>query len=269
MPNAANTVRAVRAVALTSALVWTGLGWAWFTARPWAVALWPWPELPMTHVLLASMALFIALVWATVARSGEPAALAGAGLNIGVACAGAGMQLGRLGAPLAALAAWAAAAFGALLFLWARRQPIGDARVTPPVVRAGFVAFSVVLTLAGAALAFEQQVFPWPLHPSSMPPIGALFLGAAAYFAHAALHPRWAHAAPPLWGFLAYDLVLVVPYLRLLGGGNAVDDYYGGGASSVNMTSLTVYLGVIAASAALALYCLLVHPQTRLLRRRQ
>ena len=101
-----------------------------------------------------------------------------------------------------------------------------------------------------------------------MLPIGALFLGAAAYFAYSAAQTRWARAAPALWAFGAYDAVLCVPYLRLLGGSGAVvDDYYGD--SGVNMTSLVVYLGVIGFSAVLVMYALLLHPTTRVLQRQR
>lgn len=259
---------AVRLLAGASALLWAALGLGWYTGSRWAVVLWPWPEVPMSFVLLASMAAFIAVVWATVAWSGELAALSGAGLNIVVAGVGLGAHLGlqRLIGP--ALVMWGGAVVGAWLLAWARRQPIRDARLTPTAVRFGFVAFTLALGFAGGALVLQQQVFPWQLHPASLRLIGALFLGAAAYFAYAAAQARWVHAAPPLWAFLAYDGVLCVPYLRLLGGGAAaVDDYYGD-AAAVNMTSLSVYLAVIGSSAALALYCLFFHPATRLLRRR-
>jgi hypothetical protein len=138
----------------------------------------------------------------------------------------------------------------------------------PPLVRGAFVAFTLTLIVAGTALCFQRQVFPWQLHPSSMMMVGAIFLGAAAYFAHAAMQSAWVHAAPALWGFLAYDLVLFAPYLRMLsaGGAAAADDY--GDGVAVNLTSLSVYLGVLAASTTLALYCMWVHPSTRFVRRR-
>jgi hypothetical protein len=191
------------------------------------------------------------------------------GLNIVVAGAGTGAHLLTVSLVAPAVWAFAGVAFGVLLFAWARRQPVHDARAMPRLVRGAFVAFTVTLIVAGGALSLQQQVFPWHLHPSSMVLVGANFLGAAVYFAHAAAHPRWAYAAPPLWGFLAYDLVLFAPYLRMLSaGGAAVDDYYGGDGASVNMTSLSIYLTVLAASTVLALYCMFVHPSTRLVRRR-
>ena len=79
--------------------------------------------------------------------------------------------------------------------------------------------------------------------------------------------PCRALAAPPLAGFLAYDLVLFVPYARLLtsdAGTGAVDDYYGSGLSAgINVMSLIIYLGVLSLSALLALYLFFVDPRTR------
>jgi len=260
--------KAVRVLAIANAVLSAALGVGWYSAQRWALALWPWPEVPMTFVFLASIAASIAVVWATIAWTGEVATLSGVGLNIVVASAGAGTHLLMVDLVAPAVAAFAATAFGVLLFAWARRQAVHDARAMPLLVRGAFVAFTVTLIVAGAALYSQRQVFPWQLHPSSMVLVGAIFLGAAAYFAHAAAQSRWAYAAPPLWGFLAYDLVLFAPYLRMLsGGGEVVADDYGDGAS-VNLTSLSIYLGVLGASTALALYCMFVHPSTRFVRRR-
>jgi len=198
------------------------------------------------------------------------AALSGVGLNILVAGAGTGAYLLTLHLVAPAVAAFAGAILGVLLFIWARRQPVRDLRAMPPWVRGAFVAFTVTLIVAGGALTLQHQVFPWRLHPSSMVLVGCIFLGAAAYFAHAAAQPGWAHAAPPLLGFLTYDLILFAPYLRMLSADSVdADGYYGrSAADSINMTSLSIYLSVLAASAVLALYFMFVHPSTRLVWRR-
>lgn len=264
------SVRAIRVMAAGNAALWTVLFVGWQRADGWATGLWPWPEVPMTFVFLASIAASIAVIWSMIAWTGEVAALSGVGLNIVVAGAGTGGHLLAADLVAPAIAAFAGAGFGLLLFAWARRQPVGDQRATPRWVRGAFVAFTVTLVVAGGALSLQQQVFPWRLHPSGMVVVGAIFLGAAVYFAHAALQPHWAHAAPPLWGFLAYDLILFAPYLRMLTAADLpVDDYYGGGSGgSINMKSLSIYLTVLAGSAALALYCIFVHPSTRLVRQR-
>jgi len=261
-----SAVRAVRIAALANALLWAVLGVGWNAGANWAVALWPWPEVPMTFVFLASIAAAIAVVWLTIAVSGEMAPLAGVGLNIVIAAACTAAHLWTQGLLAFAGLALASLVIGIALLAWASRQPVHDARAMPGFVRLAFAVFTCVLVTAGGALVWQVQVFPWLLHPSTMVIVGAIFLGAAGYFVHAAWQRCWVYAAPPLWGFLAYDLVLFAPYIKLLGDGSAVVDDYGG--SSVNMTSLTVYLVVLAASTVVALACLFVYPTTRLFGRR-
>jgi hypothetical protein len=255
---------AARGFSVVNAVVWAVLAFGWNFRAEWAVGLFPWPEAPMTFVFLASIGASIAAVWLAVAWAGEWAALSGVGLNVVVAAMGSALHLFSLDRPWLAAGAGLAAGFGLLLYAWAHRQPVKDPRAMPPVVRGAFVVFTVVLIVAGAALVTQQQVFPWRLQPSTLVLVGAIFLGAAAYFAHGAANPRWVYAAPPLWGFLMYDLVLFVPYLRLLGAdASAVDDYYGDGGDVVNLTSLVIYLTVLSVSAALAVYALFVNPATR------
>jgi len=265
-----------RVLSALNALVWLALGYALHTGAPWTVALWPWPEVRMSFVFLASITASIGAVWLATACKGELAALAGVGVNTAVVGAGAAAYLwlfpanAALSAPVDAVAqglALASLVLGLLLYVWAARQPLRDPRPMPRLVRSTFGLFVVVLVVAGTALALQFQVFPWPLRPPSATLFGIIFLGAAAYFAHAVLHPRWAHAAPPLWGFLAYDLVLFLPYARLLAGDAgdaAITDDYGGSTAQVNLTSLAIYLAVLASSTVLALYCFLLCPATRL-----
>ncbi len=224
----------------------------------------------MSFVFLSSIAASIAAVWLCIGLTGEFAALASVAVNTAVAAGGVSLFLAReialhpasgLAMPLAVTLA--AFAFGIALYFASRRLATRDPRPMPAHVRGAFAVFVVVLVVAGGALALQRQVFPWPLQPQSATVFGCVFLGAAAYFAHAVAGGRWALAAPPLAGFLAYDLVLIVPYARLLGAADAaVDDYYGG--SSVNLTSLAIYLGVLITSAALALQALVLSPSTRL-----
>lgn len=54
----------------------------------------------------------------------------------------------------------------------------------------------------------------------------------------------------------------------MLSAGGAAFDDYGGDGASVNMTSLSIYLTVLAGSSLLTLYYLFVHASTRLVRRR-
>jgi hypothetical protein len=230
----------------------------------------------MSFMFLGSITASVATVWASVAISGELAALAGVGLNIVAAGVpvvvflvwqAATVTNGDLGPAL--LFATASSIFGFWLWRTTRAIPGRDPRPLPRIVRLSYLAIVVTLIVAGITLVAQRQVFPWRLQPESATIFGCIFLGAAAFFANALRSGRWAVAAPALWGFLVYDLVLFVPYVRLLlADGAAADDMYGDG-QHVNLTSLTIYLSVLAASTLLALHAALVEPSTRLWRGRR
>ena len=80
-----------------------------------------------------------------------------------------------------------------------------------------------------------------------------MFLGAALYFIYALIRPSWLNAAGQLAGFLAYDAVLIVPFLTRLPT-----------VSPENQVGLTIYTGVVIYSGLLAIYYLFIHPPTRL-----
>ena len=83
--------------------------------------------------------------------------------------------------------------------------------------------------------------------------MGWMFLGAAVYFAYGLLRPSWVNSAGQLIGFLAYDVVLVVPFLLRLPG-----------VTSENRLGLSIYTGVVIFSSLLAGYYLFVNKTTRL-----
>jgi len=75
----------------------------------------------------------------------------------------------------------------------------------------------------------------------------------AFYFLYGLLVPRWHHALGQLLNFLAYDLVLIVPFLWLFK--TAKPEY---------VFSLIVYVAVLIYSGAIAVYFLFVNSQTRI-----
>lgn len=262
---------AARVSVLGVAAAVAAVAYALYTGAFWVIGAWPWPETHMSFVFLASIAASVCMVWLSIGLTGELAALAGVGVNIVVASFGACVFLAqqawttaRGDLALAVVASAVSCAFGVLLWRWARRLPVRDPRSMPLFVRWAFIAFVVTLVVAGSALALQMQVFPWRLQDQTATLFGFVFLGAAAYFAHAVARARWAFGAPPLWGFLAYDLVLFVPYSKLLlADPGAADDIYGSG-EPVNRTGLVIYLTVLSTSALLALYAMFLHPATRL-----
>ncbi len=268
-----------RFLCLAAALVAAAAAFGFITRAPWAVSVWPWPEVPMSFTWLGSIALAIAAPLLCIAVTREFAALAGLGLNFFVVGAATAGYMGwrfwlwndPLEIPIIESAVFALIGLG--VFLWSRRLPVRDPRPMPAFVRAAFMAFVVVLVTTGSAVALQTaRVFPWDLQPPTSTIFGFIFLGAAALFVHAAGHPKWAYAAAPLWSFLAYDAVLLVPYFRMLGSGadaGTLMDDYGGAGAGVNLPSLTVFLVVLSASSVIALYALLIHPSTRIALRRE
>jgi hypothetical protein len=270
---------AIRVAIWLFALLSFVLAYALFTKASWATALWPWPEPGMSFIFLASIAAAIGAAWLWIAVTGEYAALAGIGLNAlvvnaGVAIflatrvVGSGEQWLLPGIGLGVVFAL----FGAAVYWWSRRLPLRDPRPMPRIVWVSFIGFVVTLTVVGSALVLQlPRIFPWDLRPPTSTLFGLIFLGAATYFVLGATRAQWVFAAGPLWSFLAYDLVLFVPYSRLLvqkvtGAGGSFDDIgYGG---SINEGSLVIYLAVLTYSTLLALYALFIHPDTRIIRPR-
>ena len=81
---------------------------------------------------------------------------------------------------------------------------------------------------------------------------GWIFLGAACYFLYALARPNWANAQGQLLGFLAYDLVLIVPFCKHFA---TVD-------ASLRI-NLIVYTAVLVYSGLLAVFYLMLNRSTR------
>jgi hypothetical protein len=230
-----------------------------FWQLPWATALWPWPDSRLSYIFLASIAAAIGAPTLWLALSEEYGALRGGLVNlglIGVGMATAGFSVyaaeGNAGALALALGGLVLLAVNAGLFLVMRRYPLRDPRPTPGPVRVSFMVYTAALVGVGVALVLGGQVFPWPLKPASALVFGSAFLGAACYFAYGVLQPRWHNARGQLWAFLAYDLVLILPFLA-----------HFATVQSGHLLSLIIYIVVLVQSGGLAVYYLFINPQTR------
>lgn len=226
-----------------------GLAGGFFAQTPWATSLWPWTGSRLSFIFIASILAASALPVIWIGWSGEFAAVTGGALNLCVSYAAMGAfafdrhahDPSRRAALLFASACVVAALASLLLMVWARRLPFRDQRPTPQVVRASFAIFFLVLLAVGGALVAQRQVFPWRLDGEQAALYGFVFLGAACYFLYGLLRPVWGNAQGQLLGFLAYDLVLIVPFWQHLG---RVDP-----ALRLN---LMVYLAVLVYSGVLA-----------------
>jgi hypothetical protein len=266
---AAQPVRLVRILGLLSGVVALVLAGAFLLRIPLVQSLWPWTGTydrlaPLSYIFLASVLVAFGFPALWLSWRGELRAAAPIALDAIVVFAGWTvfmLQDYLAGGGSAQLLVTAIGCAVVLLgfiaaYTYTRRIPIQDPRPTPRLVRASFVVFIVVLLVAGAGLVLKlPNVFPWRLTAEASVLYGWAFWGAAAYFAYGLFQPRWALAAGQLIGFLAYDLVLIVPYVQHLA---VVRDE--------NRLSLIIYLVVITLSALLASYYLFVNERTRLFR---
>jgi hypothetical protein len=226
----------------------------------WATSLWPWEASPLSHLFLASILAAIAVPVLWIGVTGEMAAMRAGAVDLGLMYGGMLVYtLTRLGQPGQPQLGVYVAVFAlgllamVLTLLLTRGAAWTDPRPMPGFVRGVFTALTAILLAAGTALALGADIFPWPLGPETSVMFGLIYLGAAAYFACGLLDPRWPNATGQLLGFLAYDLILIGPFIARFG------DVSGG-----ERLSLTIYTVLVAASGAVAVFYLFVHDETRI-----
>ena len=251
----------MRAILIAIGLIALGLAAGFFFQMPWAIEFWPWPGSRLSNIFIASILAASAVPVLWIGWSREWAAIAAGALDLSVSYLGmAAFSLhtywqddSRRPILHYGLACLMLAGVCVALFAWSRRIPFKDRRSLPAGVRVSFLVFSIILVVAGGTLVMQRPgVFPWRLGPEQSVLYGCLFLGAAVYFVSTLMRPLWANARGQLLGFLAYDLVLIGPFLRHF---SAVDP-----ALWIN---LVVYTTVLAYSALVAVYYLFIHPATR------
>lgn len=228
---------------------------------PFAINLWPFPgTTPLTYLLVGSIfaAAGASTLWAV--GSGNLGALAGIALDYltimtPLAIYGFLLPADTPDVQLATfrIACLGGALFGLALFLWSVRIPLDATRPMPPLVRWSFVVFVLALVFFGGRLILQTpNIIPWSITPQLSVLIGWMFLGAAVYFAYGVLRPSWTNAAGQLVGFLAYDIVLIVPFLRRLPT-----------VAPEHRLGQIIYTVVVIYSGLLAIYYLFVNKRTR------
>jgi hypothetical protein len=258
-PSASSDAR-VRAAFVLAAVLSLAVTAGFFAQVSWAKKLWPWPAAPLSFVFIASILAAIAIPLLWIALSGEIAAAQAGSIDLAVMYGGMFVYvltlLGSPGQPELwpyAIVFGVACVGSAAAFAWSRGIVWRDARAMPSLVRGSFAAFAVILVAAGTALLFHSAIFPWRLNSESSVMFGLVYLGAAVYFIHGFLRPRWHNAAGQLAGFLAYDLVLLAPFL------NHFKVVHGG-----QLVSLIVYTAFLVYTGALGTYYLFLHDKTRI-----
>ena len=252
--------QALRALFVLVGIVFLITTAGFFFRLSWATSLWPWTDGRLSYIFLSSITAAIAapIIW--IGLTGEFGAARGGAVNLGIVALGTSVYLfvlyGREGESQLLVSAIATTFFIALnigIFIWSNQQAIQDDRPIPRLVTISFGVFSAVLLLVSALLVFRAPVvFPWPLRPESSMIFGLIFLGAASYFLIAMVSSQWHSAKGQLIGFLAYDLVLIGPFLAHL---KTVDP--------AHRLSLVLYLAVLTYSGAIAIYYLFIDERTR------
>jgi hypothetical protein len=234
---------------------------AFFLQLPFAVGLWPFPgTTPLTLILVSSFlaAAGASTLWATLSKT--YGALAGIGLDYLAVLLPLSTISFRLGAGLGnpqlttfGMMCVFAVVFGLALLVWGIRTPIDGTVPMPHMVRWSFVIFILALLIEGSRLLWRvPNAIPWTITPDLSFVIGWMFLGAATYFAYALARPSWLNSAGQLAGFLAYDVVLIVPFLTRLPT-----------VASEHKAGLIVYTVVVIYSGLLAIYYLFIRETTR------
>jgi len=254
--------RAMRSLLVALCAVQLLFAAAFFFQWPLAVRLWPFAgTTPLTYVLIASFfaAAAASTLWPLV--TGHHGALRGVALDyvfifgpLTVVILWLALRDGESGKLVYALLCAGGLAFGLWLWWWAGRWPLDTSVPMPALVRGSFAVFVLALLFVSVRLWLRIPTIPWALTPELSLVAGGMFFGAAVYFIYALLRPSWANAGGQLAGFLAYDLVLIVPLLRALPG-----------VAPEFRTGLIVYLVVVGYSGLLAIYFLFVNRETRLI----
>jgi MFS family permease len=231
-----------------------------FVQAWWATSLWPVQSGRLSHIFIASILAAIGCPAIWIALADERRALAAGALdlmivNLGVAATGFYFygSTGNPGMLLMAIATSALFLLCIVLYRYGQAVPFRDQRPTPVAVRIAFGVFALLLAVvAGMLITVRPDTFPWPLGPENSAIYGFIFLGAMAYFIYGLVYPVWGNACGQLIGFIAYDLVLIIPFVLHF---SAVKPEL--------QTNLTVYTAVVALSGLFALYFVFVHPTTR------
>lgn len=233
-----------------------GLGFAFQFS--FAIATWPWADGRLSYLFIGSIlaAVSAAMLWIGLTK--EWGALPAGSLNILViGCTTTGYFFYLSTGDRPELISYGIAGIfiiiaSAVSFIWSQKTPLSDQRPTPALVRISFGGFIIALVLAGGAMILRLPIFPWEVNSDSSVIFGCIFLGDAFYFLYGLWKPYWYNALGQLLSFLAYDLVLIGPFL-----------FHFGVVKPEHMLSLIVYTFVLIYSGAIAIYFLFINKQTR------
>jgi hypothetical protein len=252
-------MKLLRYLTLIGGLVILALAFGFIFRIPIAISIWPWPDGRLSYLFIGSILAAVSAAAFWIGWTGEFGALPAGSLNILVIAVTTSIyffhlawQDGRTNMIPYGITAFFMAIVSSAAFVWSRRLPLSDSRPTPSLVKVSFGIFITSLIFAGIALILKTPIFPWELNPDSSVLFGCIFIGDAFYFLYSLLYPRWHNALGQLLSFLAYDLVLIVPFLLLF---KTVKPEF--------LINLIVYVAVLIYSGSIAVYFLFINPKTR------
>jgi hypothetical protein len=251
-------MKLLRGVTFISGLVFLLFAFGFIFQLPFAISTWPWEDGRYSYLFIGSILAAVSAAALWVGWTGEFGALPAGSLNVFVIALTTCIYFfkltsqGRADMALFGILAAVSAVASLAAFFWSLNIPLQETRPMPKPVKVSFWIFIVSLFLAGGALVLQAPIFPWALNSDSSVIFGCIFLGDAFYFLYGMFRPNWHNALGQLLSFLAYDLVLIVPFLGLL---DTVEPD--------RFINLVVYTAVLVYSGGLAAYYLFINPQTR------
>jgi len=246
-------MRSLRIAVVLFGLLDLVLTLGYYFRAEWATSTWPWPVQPLDYLLVSSFLAGATVVILWLGVVGEWGAAAGASMNVGLMNAGAAIYLMQVHQIRRGVMFAGFAAVNAVVCAWSLRHPIRDRRRVDWLLRGSFAAFTIVLLYAAVQLMRRSPtIFPWSIEPETSTMFGWLFLGSAVYFGYGFLRPSWHNARGQLLAFLAYDLVLILPYVLMF---PTVEPEH--------LPSLRIYVAVLVYSSLLSIWYLFIDRRTR------
>jgi hypothetical protein len=252
-------MKVLRGVTLLSGLIFLLFAFGFILRLRYATVLWPWEDGRYSYLFIGSILAAVSAAALWIGWTGEFGALPAGALNVFVIGLTTSIYFfllasqGRANMVLFGVFAAIVAVTSLSAFFWSLNIPLKETRAMPGPVKISFWVFIAALFLAGGALILQAPIFPWALNRDTSVVFGCIFLGDAFYFLYGMLRPNWHNALGQLLSFLAYDLVLIVPFVGLF---NTVEPE--------RYISLMVYTAVLLCSGGLAAYYLFINGQTRI-----
>lgn len=251
--------RSMRLLLVIGGLLCVVLAAGYFLQLPWALNTWPWVDGRLSNIFVSSILASIAAAMLWIGASNRLAGAAGGFLHLATMLGGFAAVLLPIAQQRAdprlmtyAVGCALAAVVALVSHVWVRRRPVADIRPLPTALRVWCVLYILILLAAGTAMILRMPgIMPWPIKPETSLLYGSVFIAAAWSFAYPLLRPQAEHIHVGLLGFLAYDAVLLTPFIR-----------HFDGVKPELFNSLALYVAALTVSAAVSIYYLFFNQQT-------